>query len=182
LTPEEFDKLLIRLDADREQAGVQYNHLHGKLVNYFRFKGLSSPEDAADETLDRVGAKLWGGEEIRDVEGYSFGVARIIALEHQRKQARKLAALDVLKYIHSLTLHPDERVFNLMRRCLSHLPAKDRDLIAKYFVEASGDDLMRLRLELAEKLEVTLNTLRLRIHRLRLKLESCLLAGMRLLE
>jgi len=182
LTPEEFDKLLTHLDADREQAGVLYNHLHERLVNYFRFKGLTSPEDAADETFDRVGVKLGHGEEVREIEGYSFGVARIIVLEQQRKQARKLAALNVVKYIHSFTHHPDERVFILMRRCLSQLPTKDRDLIAEYFVEASGDDLTRLRLELAEKMEVTLNTLRLRIHRLRLKLESCFLAAMRLLE
>jgi DNA-directed RNA polymerase specialized sigma24 family protein len=182
LTSKELDRLLAHLDADREAAGVKYKELHTGLVNFFIHKGHSQPEDGADETLDRVATKLTGGEQINNIKGFAVAVARIIFLEDQRKRSRVQSAADIAEYIRSITESADERLFNLMRRCLDRLPSEDRQFIDQYYIEGSNECVIQHRLALADRMNVTLNTLRLRIHRLRQKLERCLQAGRRLLE
>ena len=174
---EELDQLLTHLDADREQAGAKYNLLRRKLINYFRLIGHSSPDDAADITLDRVAAKLAAEVPVRDVSDFSFGVARLIGKEGQRKQIQTQKAMYDMAFLQSATEAIDERVFKLMQRCLDNLLPEDQAFLISYHTGTDMAELARKRQAMATEMQTSLNTLRLRVYRLRLKLETCLRAS-----
>src|ERR1041384_5859496 len=81
LTKEAFDRLLLVLDGDSEAAGQKYNLLRRNLVRYFEGRGCQFAEDHADEAVNRVAKRLGEGEDIRDINGYAYGVARLLLLE-----------------------------------------------------------------------------------------------------
>src|SRR5689334_18556794 len=54
LSQEAFDALLDWLDSDREQAGIKYEDIRGRLVMMFAARGCVDAEDLADETINRV--------------------------------------------------------------------------------------------------------------------------------
>src|SRR5437667_247442 len=54
LTQSAFDKFLACLDQDRDGAGLRYELIRSKLINYFDWRDCPSPEDHADETINRV--------------------------------------------------------------------------------------------------------------------------------
>src|SRR5689334_8976445 len=53
-----FEKLLVWLNADRDKAGQKYESIRQRLIYIFRQRGCSTPEDLADETIDRVIQKI----------------------------------------------------------------------------------------------------------------------------
>lgn len=85
MTKEGLDAFLASPDADRERAGVQYEQIRRKLLTFFRGRGVTHAEDAADETIDRVAKKLLAGEVILKVKAYLLGVARKVASEILKK-------------------------------------------------------------------------------------------------
>ncbi len=173
VTAEKFESLLARLGEDPEQGGRQYIWLRTRLVNLLRMKGHSAPEEGADVALDRVAAKLAGGEIIRDLYSFSYGVANLIALEDHRKQNQTRKTLDHYSSFRALTETFDERIFHLIQVCLDQLPAKDRTLLLEYYTCAEQRDSLNCRKTIAERMQLTLNALRLNVFRLRAKLEIC---------
>src|SRR5438045_1046331 len=87
LAPAEFERLLTRINADRNRAAEGYELLRRKLVLFFERTRCTRPDELADETIDRVATRL-GAEEIRDLNLFAYGVARKVCLEVQRKQGR----------------------------------------------------------------------------------------------
>jgi len=64
LTSKAFAKLLAKLSADPEIAGIEYEELRRRLIKFFEWRGAFFPEDLADETLNRTARKIDEGEEI----------------------------------------------------------------------------------------------------------------------
>ena len=93
LTREAFDKLLTCLDPDRERAGIRYEIVRLKLVKFFEWRGCESPEDQADETINRVARRIDEGEVINNLESYFLGVARLLLLESEKRRAKERAAV-----------------------------------------------------------------------------------------
>ena len=58
LSQEDFDALLAWLDPEREQAGLKYEQIRGSLIKIFTGRGCTDPEELADETINRVTAKI----------------------------------------------------------------------------------------------------------------------------
>lgn len=176
LTQESFEGLLTRLDPDRESAGQKYEVLRLKLVKFFEWRGSKFPEELADETLNRVARKIHSGSErVDDPVRYSFGVARLINLERLKEEQREEAAMKE----RSLTADTQEgEVEDLrlecFRKCLEKLDPASRELIVNYYGEEKRDKV-GYRREIAERLTVSLNTLRIRTHRIRARLERCVL-------
>ncbi|MCB1024188.1 MAG: hypothetical protein KDB79_07355, partial [Acidobacteria bacterium] len=65
-----------------------------------------------------------------------------------------------------------DKRFQCLDKCLSDFPVHKRDLLVKYF-DTDEDTMIPARKRLAEKFGINLNTLRIRISRLKAKLESC---------
>jgi DNA-directed RNA polymerase specialized sigma24 family protein len=174
LTPKELEILLSLLSPDREEAGIRYEILRKKLIRFFQSWGCDRPEELADTTFDRVMKKLGENTEIRatDSSSYFFGVARNVYLEYTRARQReqKMRESRELQPAPSPDPEPDERI-DLLRECLDGLSEDERRLALEY--HQGGDNILR-RKELCRKAGIpTLNALRIRVHRIRRKLEEC---------
>lgn len=77
LTREAFDKLLACLDRDRERAAEKYEEIRNALITFFEHRGCLSPQEYADETINRVARRLSEGKEIyaNNAASYFYGVA-----------------------------------------------------------------------------------------------------------
>src|SRR3954452_19825347 len=94
LTQDALDKFLAALDPDREAAGARYLEIRRNLVRLFEWRGSSTPDEYADETINRCARKIGEGEEIRDVPTYCIGVARMVVREMNRDRAHQARSLD----------------------------------------------------------------------------------------
>src|SRR5260370_32120401 len=174
LSQEAFDRLLTALGENRERAGEKYQQLRDNLISLFEWRGCAFPEDHADETINRVAKRMDGGEQIQDVLNYSFGIARLLLLEIQKESARERQALLDLSQTQAM---PDdaedlERRHACLQQCLQKLSPEDRDLILEYY-RGEKSTKIENRQRMATRLQISLNTLRMRALRLRDKLETC---------
>jgi len=182
LNQESFDILLAHLDPeDRERAGVRYELIRRKLIRLFEWRGCAASEDLADETFNRVARRLAEGIEFRSADpyGYFCGVAHLLYKEVLRRASREHRAVEESGDLLRPPDFPvvpgeeegDERL-ECLRRCLAVLPADQRDLVLRYH---QGENNIRNRKALCQELKLpNMNALRIRVHRVRQKLESCL--------
>jgi RNA polymerase sigma factor (sigma-70 family) len=171
LTQAAFDLLLARLDSDRQQAGVKYELQRSKLVKFFEWRGSTLPEDLADETINRVAKNLEAGEEIRNLAAYCVGTARHVFLESLRSR-RKEELVEDIPQTSVLRAEESERRMECLEHCLQKLSPQEADLIMQYY---QNDKQSRIasRKEISARLGIPLNALRIRTHRIRARLESC---------
>jgi DNA-directed RNA polymerase specialized sigma24 family protein len=175
LTPEGFEALLAQLDSDRERAGERYETIRRKLVRLFEWRGCTTPEDLTDETFNRVARRMAEGIELRsnDPYGYFCGVAHLVYKEVVRRSSREHRALESNDWPAAGGAEgeePSDRRLDCLRRCLDRLPREQRDLVLRYHQEQNH---IHSRQTLARELEIPLNALRIRVHRVRRKLEDC---------
>jgi DNA-directed RNA polymerase specialized sigma24 family protein len=158
------------------------------MVKFFECRGCGPSFELADETINRVAGKLAEGAEIRDESFYSYfyGVARNVFHEHLRSSDTTNEPVDSL----TSRRHPSINPIDLMERrneyivletrlacldkCTGLLPPETRNMIISYY---DGEQRKRIenRRRMAEGLGVPINSLRIRVHRIREKLEGCLL-------
>lgn len=173
MTREELEALLKHLDPDREQAGERYEEIRRRLVRLFEWRGCASPEDLADETINRVARRMAEGVELRSADpyGYFCGVAHLVYKEVLRRSARERTALESGDWLPEPAEEPaeDERL-DALRQCLGQLSPEQRRLVLLYH---QGENNIRGRKSLSEDLGIPMNALRIRVHRLRRKLEDC---------
>jgi len=181
VNPEDFRRLLARLDPDPAQAWQAYYTLRKKLVLFFEHSCNTDAEDLAEEALDRI-AKKADSYEIENVVEFAFGVARNLRREAFRQQAvwqpmndaagDQLAARgpDPEKAI--VENIDNERKLKRLLKCMERLSASERRLLLEYYPPES-DNLEGRRQELAASLGINLGALRTRMVRLREKLEEC---------
>lgn len=174
-----WDKLLSCFSSDREEAGVQYERTRRKLVRFFEWRAVELPEDHADETLDRVARRLAEGQKVDDLQRYVYGVARMVFKEVIKERDRAPVALDDSpQSVHARAPEqPDEPDRRLLcfDRCFDSLPIESRQLILDYYQEERRVKI-ELRQQLADRLHIPLNALRIRAHRIRMNLEACIRA------
>jgi RNA polymerase sigma factor (sigma-70 family) len=173
LTREAFDQLLARLDGDRELAGAEYENIRRKLVKFFEWHGCDSPEDYADETINRVARKIDEGEVVQNLRGYFTGVARMLWLDRMKEKQRDQAAFERLPPPPILTEddEPESR-FECFEECLESLSAENREMIVEYYREEKSAKI-EARKKMADALGILPNALRIRAHRIKAKLEEC---------
>lgn len=175
LTKEAFDRFLTMLDGDREQAGQKYESVRLRLVKYFQWSGAIEPDNEADETINRVARKIEEGAPVYNLHAYIHGVARLVKAESLKSPIRKQQVLDEAYGIHAAPLDEDldasERRICL-NRCLQRLSEENREIIIEYYQEEKATKI-RCRKELAARLGITLNALRITAHRVRVGLERC---------
>lgn len=184
LTGEAFEALLASLDADRERAARRYEAIRARLLKFFECRGCPSPEDLADDTFNRVARRLVEGRRIWAAEpaSYFYGVARNVLREYWGAPERGIAALDGLPppahpYIDPLKQREAEgeqgeaeRRLDRLAACLAELPAESRELILDYY-RGERRERIRNRKAMAERLGIPPNALRIRVHRIRERLE-----------
>ena len=166
LTRPALDRLLGWLDADPNAAAKKYEHTRRALIRFFVSRGCHTPEDQTDRTIDRVAKRIGEGVEVWVDEPvmYFYGVARHVLQEYYRRQSGSIShALYVPDDAESL-----HRRYDCMSRCLDLLPSESRALLTEYSTTKDKE-----RIAIAARLGITLNTLRIRVHRLREQLSRC---------
>lgn len=168
ITQEAFDKFLTWLDPNREQAGTKYETIRRKLIRIFACRGCANCEDLADETINRVIRKM---QELADSYTgdpalYFYGVARNVHLEHVKKSPPPLPipAPD--------SPQQKEQEYECLERCMDQLAAENRQLVLEYYQEEKRVKIDH-RKELADRLGIAPNALRIRMHRIRSSLQVC---------
>jgi DNA-directed RNA polymerase specialized sigma24 family protein len=175
LTSAGFASLLARLGPDAESAGAVYEHLRRALVSFFAWRGAATPDECADETLDRLAGRLDEGVDVKDLPRFARGIARLVLLEHWRRpDARGVPLEDLGARQPPAPEAPDDDVLaECLQRCLAGLPSDGRDLILEYYV-AEGRARIERRQGMARTLGISESALRNRAQRLRDQLERCI--------
>jgi DNA-directed RNA polymerase specialized sigma24 family protein len=174
LTQDAFDRFLALLDRDREKAGQRYEDIRYKLLKYFQWCGSPIPDIDADETINRVMRRIEEGGNLYNLDGFIHGVAKLVHKESQKRRYLK-QDVDEAELI-ELTSPADRSAMvqhqDCLERCLSYLSAEDREVITEYYKYEKVEKI-ECRKRLAARLGVTLNALRVKMHRQRLNLEAC---------
>lgn len=178
IPPESFDEILAWLNPDRDVAASAYLQLRADLTKIFVFNHCSDPEWLTDETLDRVAKKIHDlrQEYAGDPRFYFYGVARNLIKEDSKKVKRQ-ASLDDLEVSAKRVSETEQETAEMREECLhfclKKLNAEKRKLILKYYAKEKQAKIDH-RAELARQLETTLETLRVRVFRIRNTLEECI--------
>jgi len=175
LTQPAFDGLLALLGPDRDVAANRYLEIRRNLVRLFEWRGCSTPEEYADETINRCARKISDGEAIRDVPTYCIGIARMLLLEMGRDRAMQARPLEEAPEPHLVPPEPegdDDRRVECLRSCLGQLSPDHRRLILSYYQGDKGAKIKN-RNGLTRTLGISPGTLRMRALRLRASLQAC---------
>lgn len=176
LTREGFEALLASLGSDPEQAAQRYEQIRRKLIRLFEWRGCACPEDLADETINRVARRMGGGLQVHADDPYAYfcGVAHLLYKEVLRQQARERRVLEGGDWrpepAPAEDEEPDVRLGSL-QHCLGLLKLDQRRLLLRYH---ERDDRIRARKEICDELGIPMNALRIRVHRLRRRVELCI--------
>jgi len=175
ITQEHFDSLLSWLDVDREQAGTKYEELRRTLIKIFIWRGFPEAEDLADETINRVARRVQdlAPTYTGNPSLYFYGVANNLLKEMARKK-RLQVPLDQTRQIVS-QLDPPESSDRLdcLGKCLDQLRTDHRQLFLMYYDPRERSRVGHRR-EIAERLDMEPNALRVRMYRTRAALERCI--------
>jgi DNA-directed RNA polymerase specialized sigma24 family protein len=189
LTQRAFSQLLEWLDDGVHSHGETYLEMRRRLVAYFDRRNCLTPDELADEALNRIARTLEesGVITITPPARYCYVVARFVLLEdiRQRKQnpvsldAPRIAAdgpaLDARQADSQEILAHRERRFDCLELCLGRLKPAQRELIVEYYRDSRRQKIERRR-GLAERLGITMNALGIRACRIREALEACVQA------
>lgn len=169
ITQEAFDNLLAWLDEDRERAGRKYEEIRSNLIRVFARRGCPVAEELTDETINRVTRKALDIAQtyVGDPALYFYGVAQNVYKEYVKKQP------DPLPLPQSDPIEEKEPYFDCLDRCMERLDPQSRNLIIEYHSDERRAKIDR-RQALAERLGITLITLRTRTHRIKLTLQRCM--------
>ena len=170
--PSGFHRLLAHLDPDPARAGDRFDQLRRKLVRFFDWRGATSPEDGADETIHRLAGRLEAGLAVLDIEAFAYGIARLVQHELRRSTLR-LASLDgEVPAVAAPEPSQAEALSAHLQQCLDALPRESRELLLAYYSGGEGERKIEARRRLANRLGLTPSTLRSRVQRLREGLED----------
>jgi DNA-directed RNA polymerase specialized sigma24 family protein len=180
LTQGGFDKLLATLDADREQAGARYESLRRRLVKFFEWRNSERPEELADTVFDRLIRKIMAGEQVQNINAYSASVAQLVFKEDYRRSGRLAQTIDdnplTERLIATARLAENEETdysrLDCLEKCLAKFSNENQRLVSAYY-DTDERTMISTRKRLAESLSISLNTLRIRVCRLKAKLEEC---------
>ena len=178
IPPESFEEILAWLNPDRDMAGVMYVQLREDLAKIFTWGRCADPEGMTDEAFDRVARKLphvkptYEG----DPRLYFRAVANNLIKENHKKAKSQLPLDDLDLPEPAVTDAEDETAADVeecLQHCLQKLQAEKRELILGYYAKEKQAKI-DCRNELAQKFGISVETLRVRVFRIRESLAECI--------
>jgi DNA-directed RNA polymerase specialized sigma24 family protein len=155
------------LGPDPDAAGRKYEDIRRSLVLFFESRRCLSAEEEADKTIDRVARRIDEGEQVKTSNPYLYfyGVALKVLIEYQRRPPAAFPP--------PLPDDPAdvELRHSCMESCLAELPAETRQMLTEYCqIDRRLKDGGR---KMAQRLGISVNALRLRVHHARDGLSAC---------
>ncbi len=182
LTQEQFDSLLSLFSDDRDQAGLVYEEIRGNLLRYFEARHCRDSDILTDETLFRVASRAHTFDPSRHTRpsSFVFGFASKILLEYSRDPSKMQVTYDRwVQTPHAAGLfvdhEPEEEAAGIecLRKCMDELEEIDRELLLTYYGKEKQEKI-ETRKHLAAKLDIKMEALHMRVHRLRGSLKKCM--------
>jgi len=178
IPPESFDEILAWLNPDRDVAGSIYVQLRDDLTKIFTWNRCSDPEGLTDEVFDRVAKKVHDLRQtyVGDPKLYFYGVARNLIKEIPKKIKNQMSlqgtepASDPRSEAQQETAIMRE---DCLRFCLQKLSQDKRELILAYYAKDKQAKIDH-RTETAQRLGISVETLRVKAYRIRGTLEQCI--------
>ena len=178
IPPESFEEILAWLNPDRDVAATMYVQLRHDLAKMFMWGRCADPEGMTDEAFDRVAKKV---HDVRptyegDPRLYFRAVANNLIKENHKKIKTQLPVEDIDLAGPSISETEDELaayIEECLQLCLQKLGADKRELILSYYAKEKQAKIDH-RNELAQKFEITVETLRVRVFRIRETLAGCI--------
>jgi RNA polymerase sigma factor (sigma-70 family) len=176
--PESFNEILAWLNPDRQIAGTIYVQLRHDLAKIFVWNKCADPEGLTDEVMDRVARKVLHLRETfeGDPRLFFYGVAKNLIKESPKKVKTHVSLDDTdLPAISATDIDETaEMQEECLNSCLQSLSSEKRALILAYYAKEKQAKIDH-RTELAQQLGTSVETLRVRAHRIRATLEECIL-------
>ena len=176
--PESFNEILAWLNPDRQIAGTIYVQLRHDLAKIFVWNKCADPEGLTDEVMDRVARKVLQLKETfeGDPRLFFYGVAKNLIKESPKKVKTHVSLDDTdLPAISATDIDETaEMQEECLNSCLQSLSSEKRALILAYYAKEKQAKIDH-RTELAQQLGTSVETLRVRAHRIRATLEECIL-------
>jgi len=186
LTESALRQFLDWLDEGADSGGEKYLEMRRRLVSYFDRKNCFSPDDLADETLNRVARRLEEEGAITNTPParYCYIVAKFVFLEYLRRSEHSQESFDELSGTGQTAsnlvalFEPDdtrenkEKLLDCLEHCLENLGPENRELIFQYYRGEQREKIENRR-AIAARLGLSMNALSIRACRIRDKLEAC---------
>ncbi|HEU4834922.1 MAG TPA: sigma-70 family RNA polymerase sigma factor [Pyrinomonadaceae bacterium] len=178
IPPESFDEILAWLNPDRDLAGSIYVQLREDLTKIFTWNRCPDPEGLTDEVFDRVAKKIHHLRDsyVGDPKLYFYGVARNLIKEIPKKVKMQMSlqgtepASDPRSELEQEAAAMRE---DCLRSCLQKLSEDKRELILAYYAKEKQAKIDH-RTEMAQRLGISVETLRVKAYRIRGTLEQCI--------
>ena len=175
LTEESFNLFLSWLSADRDTAGRKYEDIRRRMILILECRGCTQGEEVADEAINRFIRRL--PELIKTYKGDPFPYILVIArnIQHEFEKKKVLPLPDNIE----LSADPveideaDQLVHDCLDKCLGLLEGQSRDLLLDYYLNDKQKKI-DFRRRLAKQLGIAVNALRIRVHRLRRSVHTCM--------
>ena len=177
LSPDALDNLLEWLNPDRDLAAEKYELIRVRLIKIFICNHCAEAEELADETFNRVAAKIaelrstWNG----DPALCFYGFAQNICLEWRRRALRHVQVEDAPSMAVALSYsenNGDDDEHECLEKCMKERGEDERTLLLEYFREKGKAKIEHHRQLAADRL-ITVNALRIRVHRILRILRKC---------
>lgn len=177
IPPQSFDEILAWLHSDRNDAAEIYVQLRDDLTRIFYWNRCADPDGLTDEVFDRVARKV---HDLRptyqgDPKLFFYGIARNL-IKESPKRSKKQVSIDDTD-LPSPNPEPENEIAAIreecLHSCLQKLSVEKRELILGYYAKEKQAKI-DYRNELARKTGISLETLRVRVHRIRGTLEKCI--------
>jgi RNA polymerase sigma factor (sigma-70 family) len=176
LPPENLDEILAWFNSDRDAASSMYLQLRDNLEKIFIMNRCSDPEWLTDETFDRVAKKVVHVRQTYegDPRLYFYGVARNLIKEDLKRVKTHASLEDVKPQARDIEFKEETAALReeCLHSCLEELSPEKRDLILNYYAKEKQAKIDH-RAELADRLNTSVETLRVRVYRIRNSLLKC---------
>lgn len=177
IPPGSFDEILAWLNPDRDVAAQMYVQLRHDLAKLFMWGRCTDPEGMTDETFDRVAKKV---HEVRqsyqgDPRLYFRAVANNLIKENFKKIKTQVSLDDIDLPGQQLTDTAAESadLEECLQSCLRKLDNEKQKLVIAYYAKDKQAKIDH-RHELAQQLDISVETLRVRVFRIRASIEACI--------
>lgn len=177
IPPQSFDEILAWLNPDRNEAAEIYVQLRDDLTRIFAWNRCADPDGLTDEVFDRVARRVHQVRQTFDGDPrlFFYGIARNL-IKESSKRIKKHVSLEDTDLPAADAKPEDEGPVmreDCLNSCLQKLSAERRELILGYYAKEKQAKI-DYRNELARKMGISVETLRVRVHRIRGTLEKCI--------
>jgi DNA-directed RNA polymerase specialized sigma24 family protein len=170
---ESLDALLNLLGDGPEPPGTAYGKLHVRLTRYFRINACADPEQLADEVLNRLAkVAVNDARSIASPTAFALGIARHVLQENTRALVREAETGRNWTVSRKIADPDKETALQAIDECLAGMPTAKSNLLRTYYA-STGKQKIEHHRQLAERLGITINTLRNRLMRARRELDAC---------